>query len=216
MTAKTLTRIREFSSADVAALLSTVAGPIILLNVFGGIGSAIWLAALGEWSVLGQGLAVAFLVTFATWAGLSRCASDLNLVAALAKAGWPILAFPLWILLQLAANFVVTTSCAIILHGGAVQAQPDDFWPRLVWSFALASGYVIAAGSRGDANGPGIKVCTTFFGQLALVPTIIAVLFFKPTLNQLMIVFGSPMILSCLVQLTDFVRIFPSRSAKQA
>jgi hypothetical protein len=147
-----------------------------------------------------------------TWLAYSRCARELNLVANLARAGWPILAFPLSLLLQLAANGHVTVWCAVICGGFPAESHPGDFWPRLLWSYALASGSLMAATYPGGANGPAIKVVTTFFAQLAFVPMIIAIVFFKPTLLQLIMVFGSVMIVSCLVQMVDFVRIVSNRS----
>ena len=45
-----------------ARLLSVLAVPLSILNIFGGIVSGIWLAILGEWGLIGYGI-LALLVS---------------------------------------------------------------------------------------------------------------------------------------------------------
>ena len=45
------------------AVITALGIPLLILNWVGGIASGIWLAVLGEWSVLGMGLVLFFLST---------------------------------------------------------------------------------------------------------------------------------------------------------
>jgi hypothetical protein len=140
---------------DVAVVFSLFVVPIMLLNFASGIVGGIWLAVLGQWSILGGGILAMVISTFAlSIALMPGLIFVVPAIAALERGRffWGIsFSFfgSLWtygiMALWCVGSFVIILSAK----------KFDSFWPYLFWSYAIATGpwtYMASQEIRSDPN----------------------------------------------------------------
>jgi len=164
-------------------------------NALGGIVAGIWLAILGEWSMIGWGFGFMF---FSVW-GLSLAMMPGFIfalpVAYLYERGHKVLASP-FILLGILYNVaVITIWCGWTLAFFAQRADDSSLIPALLWSYGAATGplsYMTQQEGQGGGDNTAAAV-TTYFAQLGFVVMVLTALFAGVTIYEAMIVFACVM-----------------------
>ena len=190
------------------AIASILLVPFMLLNFFGGIGSGIWLAILGEWWAIGYGVAGLFfssmIIGIAMMPGLLFAAP----AAILAEKGKLLLAFPLVLLSQLYTYSVVIAWCMLVFLFYMANVKPNSFWPLLIFSYGVALGPLMYMSQREQQSGSGEgAVMTTFFAQVAYVATSLLTAFMPITLLGAIIIFSGIMLVGMVFQIVIFMAI---------
>jgi hypothetical protein len=179
----------------------------MLLNFAGGIVGGIWLAILGQWSLVGGGLAVGIASTFIL--SLALMPGFLFLVPATAALERKRFLFGT---LLGAISFAWTLSI-ISLWGVAsfLLVLPEErgigLLPYLLWAYSIATGpwtYMASRESQADPNSS--SSITAFFACLGAAATMLGVLITgERRVDFLAECFCTPIILCFLFQLTAFI-----------
>ncbi len=182
------------------ALVALLMVPLMVLNFFGGIGSGIWLAILGEWWAIGYGfvgLFSHFLLGIILMPGLA-----LGVPAALLlEKGMTILAFPFVFLSQVYTYAIITGWCILVFYIFMSRADHDTFWPLLIWSYGVALGPWMYMAQKEMQGGTGdAAAMTTFFAQIAYITMALVGIFTRASIVDLVMVFGGIMLLGMLIQ----------------
>lgn len=189
------------------AFLSVLVLPIAILNFAGGILGGIWLAVLGQWSLVGLGLAAAVASTmvlgFLLMPGMLFAAP-----AALAmEKGHYVIGILSGAIALLWTNVVIIVWCVVTFSFVVEQAKAGSIWPYLLWAYSVATGpwtYMASRETQADPNSPSST--TAFFacmGAAAMMATYL--LMSRPTIYAVGIAFVVPMIVSFLLQITMYV-----------
>ncbi len=182
--------------------------PLMLLNFLGGIGSGIWLALLGQWWAVGYGITAIFLshffLSFIMMPGLIFGAP----AAMLIQKGRLILAFPLVLLSQLYIYTVIVIWCLIIFFFFMSKANPNSFFPLLIWSYGVALGPLVYLAQQDRRGGGGeASSMTTFFAQIAYIVMALVAAFTRKPLLELAIIFSGIMLTGLFIQIGIAVAI---------
>lgn len=175
--------------------------PLMLLNFFGGIGSGIWLAILGEWWAIGYGvvglLLSHYLLAIIIMPGLLLAGPAVVLI----EKGKTFLAFPFLLLSQLYTYAVISAWCMFVFYFFMRQAGQDTFWPLLIWSYGVALGPWMYMARKEQQVGTGdASAMTTFFAQVAYIVVALVVVLGSAALIDLAIIFGAIMLVAMLIQ----------------
>jgi|HigsolmetaAR201D_1030396.scaffolds.fasta_scaffold10813_3 hypothetical protein len=183
------------------ALVMVLMVPLMLLNFFGGIGSGIWLAILGEWWAIGYGIAGFLLSHFLLAIILMPGILLVGPAALLMEKGKTFLAFPFLLLSQLYTFAVITAWCMFVFYFFMSRAGQDTFWPLLIWSYGVALGPWMYMAQKEQQGGTGdASAMTTFFAQVAYIVVALVVIFGSATLIGLAMIFGGIMLVGMLIQ----------------
>ena len=119
------------------SLLSLLVFPITILNLMGGIGSAIWLALLGKWNFIGAGLLAGVvssaLIPFVLMPNLLLALPAQSLI----QRGSGLLGAPLVILSQFYTFAVIAAWCMSVFYFCMKIADASTFLPLLFWSYGV-------------------------------------------------------------------------------
>ena len=183
-----------------ARLLSVLAVPLGVLNMFGGIISGIWLAILGEWGLIGYGI-LALLVSgmgigFAMAPGLLFAAP----AVAMLEKGNKIGAYFFGLLSTTYTVGILTTWCILVLVYYTKQANADSIIPVLIWSYGVATGPIVWLAQKDLQSGNEYAMITTFFIEVAYILTILAILFVGVSLLNVVVLFGVVMSIGLIAQ----------------
>lgn len=175
--------------------------PFMLLNVFGGIVSGIWLAILGQWWAIGIGLVAIFVHFFVTapvmLLGMVFGAPGVALVT----RGHNVLALPFLLLTQLWTYAIIAIWCIASFHYFMSNADHRTYIPLLIWSYGVATGPWAGLSQREMRTGVGeAGLMATFFMQIAYVVTGLALVFFTTYPLTLLIIFLSILSIGMLAQ----------------
>ena len=116
--------------------------PLQLLNIFGGIIAGIWLAILGQWSIIGYGLLILIGCLFVEFILALVMIPGLLFVlpaSALHKKGYKLSAYLFEFLLGFYIMTVLTVWCMGILTFFVKQAGSNSLIPILLWSYGIVS-----------------------------------------------------------------------------
>lgn len=183
-----------------ARLLSVLAIPLVVLNMFGGIISGIWLAILGEWGLIGYGI-LALLVSgmflgLAMVPGLLFAAPAALMLEKGNKVGGYFFS-----LLSIIYTFgVLTAWCILVLIYYTEHANSASIIPVLIWSYGIATGPIVWLAQKELQSGNEYAMITTFFVEVAYILTICAVLLAKVSLLNVLVLFGVVMSIGLAVQ----------------
>lgn len=182
------------------ALVLVLMAPLMLLNFFGGIGSGIWLAALGEWWAIGYGL-LGLLSHFLLGIIMVPSLLFAGPAVLLVGKGKIFLAIPFLLLSQLYTYAVITAWAMFVFYFFMSEASRDTFWPLLIWSYGVALGPWMYMAQKEQQGGTGDgSVMTTFFAQVAYIIVALVVIFGSATLIDLAAIFGAIMLIGMLIQ----------------
>ena len=171
--------------------------PILILNVFGAIGSGIWLGILGEWVAIGIGIASMFIAGIAL--ALALAPSVLIFGAAAYFYSRIRLFYYLFILLDnLYVIVILTIWCCGVLYYFMGMMNSENFLPMLVWSYSVATGPINWMAQKEEmasaGEGSPASAITAFFAQVGYILLMIAAVFFTTHPIDLVTIFGSTML----------------------
>jgi hypothetical protein len=109
------------------SLIAILTVPLMLLNFFGGIGSGIWLATLGQWWAIGYGVVGIFVSHFLLGIIMMPGLLFAAPAALLVDKGKFVLAFPLIFLSQLYTFAVIVIWCMAVFFFFMSRANFDSF-----------------------------------------------------------------------------------------
>tara|TARA_R110000824_G_scaffold155226_6_gene327763 strand:- start:60081 stop:60686 length:606 start_codon:yes stop_codon:yes gene_type:complete len=183
------------------AFLGYLMIPIMLLNFFGALVSGIWLGVLGEWKLVGWGVALMltshFFLGFVLMLGLLLGGP----AAVLADKGKVLFALPFLILSQVYTYGVIAVWCLAVFFFFVGSADRDSFIPLVVWSYGVALSPIMFMAQRDQMSGGGdASAFTTFSAQVAYIVIGLIVIFGNATFGTLCIVFAVIMTIGMLFQ----------------
>lgn len=152
-------------------LIQALLMPLLILNMLGGVVSAIWLLILGEWRLVVWGLAVMLLGKFCLMIALLPSvllgAPALYLAN---KEKWTV-ANILMLPSILYTNAVMTAWCGIVFYFYTFGPPLSDLIPRMIWSYGIATGTLSYLAMKGpsDENAPSGPTIAVLFAQIGYV-----------------------------------------------
>lgn len=151
------------------AVLRLLTIPFAILNFFGVLGGAIWLAILGKWTLLGIGLASMFIS--ATALGLVLMPGTLVSMLAMPFFGRRVwfLGFPFVLAGSVYTNAVVGVWCYLVTALFVKKAGDGAMFPALLWAYGVAIAPLSYMTAKGGPEGGVGDVLVTFCAQIAMV-----------------------------------------------
>ncbi len=182
-------------------IMGLLSPPLMLLNMLGGIASGIWLAILGQWGIIGYGIAMLFIGVFALcllmMPGLLLAAPAAMLAEKENKIGLYFFGF----LSALYTVAVLTVWCVGIMYFFAQQANANSYIPTLIWSYGAATGPLTYMAQKEMQGGGGeASLIATFFAQVAYIISAIIAIFLPVTIIDIVIIFGGIMVIGLIFQ----------------
>jgi len=197
-------------------LITALSIPLIILNLFGGIASGVWLAFLGDWAPIVVGI---LAIIFSTWVLSFILMPSILLMApaALCAEKGKVFGFLFFGALgNLYAISVITIWCCGVFIFFAKDATTSNLIPRLIWSYGVAMApWMYMAQKEQHAGGGGLgSEVPTFFAQLAFVVAVITMFFVELSMLQWIKVFVSIMLIGFAIQMT--LAIFIQKEMSEA
>lgn len=186
------------NSNPISTVVIAVMAPLMLLNALGAIVAVVWLAILGEWGLIGYGILALMIALYP----LSLALAPGIIIAlpgmALFAKGRYVIGSLFVILSGLYSYSVITAWCILTIYFFTNQ-MTDPSVPKLLWAYGVATGpLVYMVNKEDDPNRSGIAV---FSAQIAFVITMIAILFVGLSLNEIILLFGTTMLVLSLLQI---------------
>ncbi len=176
------------------AIFAVFSIPIVILNLLGGISSGIWLAILGEWEIIGIGIAALFITSFAI--PLVLAPSILLVMPGMYFYDKARFLYYIFILLaNLYIVTVITVWCFGVLYYFIGRVTSDNYIPVLIWSYGMATGPITWMASK-EQDSPA-SIIMAVFTQIGYILMIIAALFLTTYLFDLIVIFSIAMLM-CL------------------
>jgi hypothetical protein len=171
--------------------------PIMILNVFGFFGSAIWLLVIGQWRSVVAGIFVFFISNFvlglALMPGLLVGAPGIYFAKRRITIGVYFFGF----LSSLYTYVLITAWCGTITFYFLRDAPAGAFWPLLIWAYGVATAPWTYMAQRDESIAAFIA---TFFMQVAYIVMMVA-LAFGVSLASAADVFGLVMAVGVITQM---------------
>jgi hypothetical protein len=172
-----------------------------ILNVFGCIGSAIWLATLGDWVTLGLGLVIICFVSFAfDWVMMMGLPLGLGAFYFWEKS-WRVSAYFLLLLYNLYVTAVIALWNVGVLAFFNARATHDTLIPLLIWSYGVATGAITFLAHK---DGGEAAVMSAFFAQIGFILMMTMIYFFHAPVMDLAVAFISVMIFPLIFNFATF------------
>lgn len=182
-------------------IVAVLSIPLGIINTFGGIVAGIWLAILGEWGIIGYGIAAMFVSGIGLGLAMAPGLLLTAPAASLYERGNKIGSYFFGFLSALYTIAVLTVWCIAVLYFFVKQANADSIVPVLIWSYGVATGPIGWLAQKEMQSGNEYSMISTFFAQVAYLLVIIAVYFFRSSLLDVIIVFGIVMAVGLIVQI---------------
>ena len=181
-------------------LLSVLAAPLAILNMFGGIISGIWLAILGKWGLIGYGILA--LIVSGMGLGLAMVPGLIfaGPAAVMLEKGNKIGGYFFGLLSIIYKVGVLTAWCILVLVYYTKHADADSLIPVLIWSYGIATGPISWLAQKELQSGNEHATIITFFIEVAYILTILAILLVGISLLNVLILFGVVMSIGLIVQ----------------
>jgi hypothetical protein len=180
-----------------ARLVNALAIPLGLLGGIGWIVAGVWLAILGEWSLLAYGIGALPFSGFAL--GIAMMPGMLlgGPAAAFHEKGNRFGYYVFGFLSTLYTVSVLTIWCIGVLYFFGKQADNDSIIPALLWSYGIATVPIAWLAHKDDNE---YAMITAFFADIAYVLVIVTILFAKPSLLDVLVLFGATMFFGLVIQ----------------
>jgi len=188
-----------------SALITILSIPLLILNMFSGIVAGIWLAILGQWSIIGIGV---LIFINSTWVLGFVIMPAMLLAAPATMFAEKRNTFGLVCFVALSSIYilsVITLWCCGILFLFVRDATASSLIPRLLWSYGLATGpwaYMASRDAQESDSQVSASMIATFLAQLGYVTIMILVIFTPITLLGAIKVLAGFMIVSLILQMT--------------
>ncbi|WP_315798841.1 hypothetical protein [Bradyrhizobium sp. SZCCHNRI3043] len=176
------------------AIFSIFQLPILVLNVFGFIGSAVWLLILGEWRLVLVGLLMSVTAPF--FLGLASLPTVLLGGPGIffAKRGITIGVYFFSFLASIYIAALISAWCGTVAFYFLKETAKPAFWPLLIWSYGVAtSPWTYMA----QQDGSLASMLAAFFAQAAFIVMMIG-LAFGADLTSATQIFAAVMVLEVL------------------
>lgn len=185
----------------IAAIISVLSIPVMLLNFGGGIVGGIWLAIIGNWGLIGLGIISMFVSSF--FLGLILAPGLVfNAPAAMAFQRGKQVIGSLCALLGNLYTFAVMTVWCVGCFYVVFQSyyRGGSFWPYLLWAYGMATGpwTYMAAREGPDSIGSSLSAFGACIGAIAMMGTILIET--RPTLIDIGIAFCMPLVFVMVAQ----------------
>lgn len=213
--------ISEKLQKGFVATLTSLIVPIMILNMFGGIISGIWLAILGEWGEIFRGIVFivvsGFLISFALMPGLLFAGPAIVAM----ERGKKILGVFFGFLSVLYTYALITIWCIWIMRLFVSSATESSIIPLLIWSYGVAlAPWMWLAQKDQQAGGNEFSIFATFFAQISYILAMI-MFFLGATLGTIAITFGAIMLIATILQMTivfggEIRKSFSKKEVKEA
>lgn len=213
--------ISEKLQNGLISILTPLIFPIMILNIFGGIVAGIWLAILGEWGNIIQGIGFivfsGLLISFALMPGLLF--SGPAIIAM--ERGKKILGVFLGFLSVLYTYALITIWCIWIMRLFVSSATESTIIPLLIWSYEVAlAPWVWLAIKDQQGGGNEFSIFATFLTQIAYIVAMI-MFFLSATLGTIAITFAVIMLIAAILQMTiasggEIRKSFSKKEVKEA
>jgi hypothetical protein len=191
------------------ALVQLLMLPLIVLNMLGGIVAMVWLAILGQWHMLGIGLALLFGTTFALGFALMPQMLLAAPAVLLYEKGQKALGFFFGGLALLYVYALVTAWCGAVLWYSMERVTTANLLiPILLWSYGVATGPWAFMASKEDNIGSAF---TVFFSRVGYIIMGLMILFGYPSFYDVMKMFIAVMLVGLFASL-----IFVGISSRQS
>ncbi|HUS71420.1 MAG TPA: hypothetical protein VMY06_00025 [Sedimentisphaerales bacterium] len=194
--------ISEKLQIGFGATLISLTVPIMILNIFGGIVSGIWLAILGEWVEIIRGIGFivvsGFLISFVLMPGLLFAGPAVIAM----ERGKKILGVFLGFLGVLYTYALMTIWCIWIMWLFVSSATESSIIPLLLWSYGVAlAPWMWLAQKDQQGGGNEFSMLATFLAQISYIVAMI-MFFLNVTLGTIAITFGVIMLIAAILQMT--------------
>lgn len=199
-------------------VITALSFPLMLLNVFGGIISGIWLAVLHDWTTLGIGIGSFFISSFVLGIILMPSLLLAAPAAYCAEKGKTAGLVFFGALSSLYVLALITIWCCGVLFALMRDATHANFIPRLIWSYGVATGPwgYMASKDQGENGHDFGSTFAVFLAELAYLVLMVIITFFGITLFGGLKVFGAFMLVGFFVQTTTLVLFQRERFAESA
>jgi hypothetical protein len=176
------------------AIFSVFQLPILILNLFGFIASAVWLLILGEWRSVLAGLAITAVAPF--FLGLASLPSAALGAPGLflAKRGTTIGLYFFGFLASVYIAALISAWCGTITFYFLNEATNRAFWPLLIWSYGVATSPWTYMAQK---DGGIASMLAGFFAQAAFIVMMIS-LALGAGLSAASQIFGAVMVLEVI------------------
>jgi len=151
----------------------------MILNMFGAIVAGIWLAILGQWSIIGIGVLIIFNSTWLLGFVIMPAMLLAAPAAMFAEKRHTIGSVCFVALSNIYILSVITLWCCGILFLFVRDATASSVIPRLLWSYGLATGpwaYMASRDAQGSDSQASASMIATFLAQLGYVTIMILVI----------------------------------------
>ena len=200
---------KKMAALEILRLLFT------LLNMFGVLTGAIWLAIIGKWSVLGVGLASMFFS--APVIGFALMPGALLMMASAPFLGTRLwfLGFPFLLADSIYSSAIIGAWCFGVVVFFVQEAGADAMLPALLWAYGVAiSPLSYMTQKSAGVDGPEFgSVLITFAAQLAIVFMAMVVLAKGLELHALVYPCALTMIVAALTQATVALLVMRNQAA---
>ncbi len=193
--------ISEKLQKGFGATLISLTVPIMILNIFGGIVSGIWLAILGEWGEIIQGIGLivfsGLLISFALMPGLLFAGPAIIAM----ERGKKILGTFLGFLSVLYTYALITIWSIWIMRLFVSSSTESSIIPLLIWSYGVAlAPWMWLAQKDQQAGGNEFSIFATFFAQISYILAMI-MFFLGATLSTIAMTFAVIMLIAAILQM---------------
>ena len=183
-----------------AKFLGTLAAPIVILNMFGGIVSGIWLAILGEWGLIGYGILVLLIAGKGLGLVMALGLIFAGPAAVMRGNGNKIGGYFFGLLSTIYTVGVLTGWCILVLIYFTSHAGPSSIIPVLIWSYGIATGPIARIAQIERRSGNEYAMITAFFIEVAYMLTVLAVVLVGVSLLRVLVLFGAVMSIGLIAQ----------------
>lgn len=184
-----------------AKFVATVAIPLSLLNMLGGIVSGIWLVILGRWSIIGYGLVALIASSFCLSLAIMPTLLFAAPAALLYEKGYKLACYFFGFLATLYTMSVLAVWCMAVLFFFTRQADVSTIIPILLWSYVVATAPIAWMAQKELQGGGGIhSTISSTFAQVAYILVVLAMILLKVSFLYGVILFLAVMMVGIVMQ----------------
>lgn len=182
---------------------SALSIPILFLNTLGGVVSGIWLATLGDWEIIINGVLYMVISGILIFIALMPAAIIILPAVNLVAKGKLALASFFGFLSNLYTTIILVLWCLWILHSFTITTDTVSLIPILIWSYCVAMAPWISFARQEGPNVDYASRLTLFFAELAYIAVMI-MSFFQISFLNIIIAFSAIMGVCVLVETAIF------------
>ena len=188
-------------------ILSFAIFPILLLNAFGAIVAGVWLGFLGEWRLIGYGIAAMLLGNVFIGILLMPGIVFVGPSSFLIHRGYSLPGHILGFFGFAYTQIILALWCIAVLLLFLENTDYGSLIPILLWSYAAATGPITYMAQKETNAGNEFSGISSFFLQIAFVLTILGIVFIGMSLPQILGLFAIVVIASSILQFSIAISV---------